>query len=98
MCSSDLNATQAVPGESPVSLPADAPVLLVGGIADPLAGAAALEPTAGALTAAGATDVRIVTWGAPGSRVVLHSGCARSAVVDFLDSPDTGEESVACPS
>lgn len=91
-------STWPVPGRSPVSVPAETPVLLVGGIADPRAGAAALEPTAGALSAAGATDVRIVTWGAPGAQVVLHSGCARGAVVDFLDDPDAAEQSTACPS
>ena len=51
-----------------------------------------------ALGAAGATDVRIVTWGAPGAQVILHSGCARGAVVDFLDDPDAAEQSTACPS
>lgn len=90
-------STWPVPGPSPVELPGTAPVMLVGGIADPVAGAAALEPTAGMLTAAGATDLRTVTWGAPGSAVVLHSGCARSAVVDFLEGPDTAEDA-ACPS
>lgn len=91
-------STWPVPGGSPVTLPADAPVLLVGGIADPLAGAAAIEPTAGELTAAGAADVRTVTWGAPGSMIVLHSGCSRDAVVAFLDDPDAAEEATACPS
>lgn len=91
-------STWPVPGGSPVTLPADSPVLLVGGIADPLAGAAAIEPTAGELTAAGAADVRTVTWGAPGSMIVLHSGCSRDAVVAFLDDPDAAEEATACPS
>lgn len=90
-------STWPVPAPSPVELPGTAPVLLVGGIADPVAGAAAMEPTAGMLTAAGATDVRMVTWGAPGSSVVLHSACARTAVVDFLADPATAEDS-ACPS
>ena len=91
-------STWPVPVESAVVLPPDVPVLLLGGIADPWAGAAALEPTAGALTAAGAADVRSVTWGAPGSRVVLHSDCARTAIVAFLEDPDAPEELTACPS
>lgn len=91
-------STWPVPGPSPVELPGPAPVLLVSGIADPRAGAAPLEPTAGSLTAAGASDLKTVTWGAPGSRVVLHSECARSAVVDFLSSPASAEQSTACPS
>lgn len=90
-------STWPVPGPAPVELPGTVPVLLVGGIADPVAGAAAMEPTAGMLTAAGATDVTMVTWGAPGSDVVVHSACARSAVVDFLADPETAEDS-ACPS
>ncbi|MCT2059810.1 alpha/beta hydrolase [Dietzia cinnamea] len=91
-------STWPVPGQVPVSVPADVPVLLLGGIADPVAGAAAVEPAAAALTAAGATEVRTLTWGAPGSRVVLHSGCARTAVTGFLADPGTAEDSAACPS
>ncbi|WP_010541639.1 alpha/beta hydrolase [Dietzia alimentaria] len=90
-------STWPVPGPTSIELPGTAPVLLAGGIADPVAGAAAVEPTAGRLTAAGASDVRRVTWGAPGSRVVVHSACARQAVVAFLDDPSTAEDS-ACPS
>ncbi|MBS7549631.1 alpha/beta hydrolase, partial [Dietzia massiliensis] len=88
-------STWPVPGQVPVSVPADVPVLLLGGIADPVAGAAAVEPAAAALTASGATDVRTLTWGAPGSRVILHSGCARTAVTGFLADPDTAEDSAA---
>lgn len=91
-------STWPVPAPSPVQLPGPAPVLLLSGIADPVAGAAPLEPTAGMLTAAGARDVRTVTWGAPGSRVLLHSSCARSAVAGFLTEPDSAEPSAACPS
>lgn len=91
-------STWPVPGPSPVELPGLAPVLLLSGIADPVAGAAPLESTAGMLTAAGASDLKTVTWGAPGSRVVLHSACARSSVVDFLSDPAAAEESAACPS
>ncbi|MDV8000357.1 alpha/beta hydrolase [Rhodococcus sp. IEGM 1408] len=91
-------STWPVPGPSPVELPGPAPVLVLGGIADPVAGAAAMEPIAGMLTAAGAGDVRTVTWGAPGSRVVLHSDCARTALASFLDDPAAAERSGACPS
>lgn len=91
-------STWPVPGESTLELPGAAPVLLMGGIADPVAGAAALEPTAGMLSAAGAGDIRVLTWGAPGSRVVLHSACARSTVTEFLADPATVDRSVACPS
>lgn len=91
-------STWPVPGPSPVELPGAVPVLLLGGTADPVAGAAMVEPTAGTLTAAGAADVRTLTWGAPGSRVLLHSACARTAVADFLDDPATAERSGACPS
>src|SRR5699024_12355491 len=66
--------------------------------ADAVAGAAPPEPAAAILTAAGAPEVRTVTWGAPGSRVVLHSACARSAVVEFMDDPAAGDGSAACPS
>lgn len=91
-------STWPVPGPAPVELPGAAPVLLLGGIADPVAGAAAVEPTAGALTGAGAPEVATVTWGAPGSRVILHSPCARAAVTGFLADPGAVEQSIACPS
>lgn len=91
-------STWPVPAASPVALPPDVPVLLSAGIADPVAGAATLEPTAGRLTAAGASDVRTVTWGAPGSAVLLHSPCGRAALLDFLDDPSDAESSTACPS
>lgn len=91
-------STWPVPGASPVDLTGPAPVLVLAGIADPVAGAAALEPTAGMLTAAGAADVRTVLWGAPGSRVLLHSACARTVLASFLDDPATAERSAACPS
>jgi pimeloyl-ACP methyl ester carboxylesterase len=91
-------STWPVPGQTTVELPGPAPVLLLGGIADPLAGAAALEPTAGRLSAAGADDLRTLTWGAPGSRVILHSDCAASAVTQFLDDPTSVDRSIACPS
>lgn len=91
-------STWPVPSPAPVELPGAAPVLLLSGIADPVAGAAPLEPTAGALTGAGAPEVATVTWGAPGSRVILHSECARAAVTDFLAEPGEVEQSSACPS
>ncbi|MFN3339981.1 MAG: alpha/beta hydrolase [Dietzia sp.] len=91
-------STWPVPGQTTVELAGPAPVLLMGGIADPVAGAAALEPTAGMLSAAGAGDIRTLTWGAPGSMVVLHSSCARSTVTEFLADPASVERSVACPS
>ncbi|WP_253919054.1 alpha/beta hydrolase [Dietzia psychralcaliphila] len=91
-------STWPVPGQTVVELAGPAPVLLMSGLADPVAGAAALEPTAGMLSAAGAGDIRTLTWGAPGSRVVLHSACARSTVTEFLADPDSVERAVACPS
>lgn len=91
-------STWPVPAPTPVQLPGAVPVLLSAGIADPVGGAAMVEPTAGLLTAAGATDVRTVTWGAPGSAVVLHSTCGRAALVDFLSDPASASESTACPS
>lgn len=91
-------STWPVPAATPVELPPTVPVLLSAGIADPVGGAAMIEPTAGRLTAAGASDVRTVTWGAPGSSVVLHSPCGRSALLDFLEDPAAAEDSTACPS
>lgn len=91
-------STWPVPPAAPVEIAPTLPVLLSAGIADPVGGAAMIEPTAGRLTAAGATDVRTVTWGAPGSGVVLHSDCGRVALIDFLDDPGAAEESAACPS
>ncbi|WP_295648266.1 alpha/beta hydrolase [uncultured Dietzia sp.] len=91
-------STWPVPAPMPLRVPPTVPVLLLAGIADPVAGAAYLEPTAGRLTAAGATEVRTVSWGAPGSAVMLHSGCAREALTTFLDDPAAAEKSTACPS
>lgn len=91
-------STWPVPAPTPIDIPGTVPVLLSASIADPVGGAALVEPTAGLLTAAGATDVRTVTWGAPGSDVVLHSACGRAALVEFLADPETASESTACPS
>lgn len=91
-------STWPVPAATSVDLSPTLPVLLSAGIADPVGGAAMIEPAAGRLTAAGATDVRTVTWGAPGTGVVLHSPCGRSALLDFLDDPAAAEDSTACPS
>lgn len=91
-------STWPAPSLASVDLPGLAPTLLLSGIADPVAGAAPLEPTAGLLTSAGATDLKTVSWGAPGSLVILHSVCARSAVVEFLTDPDSADRSAACPS
>ena len=91
-------STWPVPAATPVELSPTVPVLLSAGIADPIGGAAMIEPAAGRLTAAGATDVRTVTWGAPGSGVVLHSPCGRSALLAFLEDPASAEASAACPS
>lgn len=91
-------STWPVPDATPLEISPAIPVLLIAGIADPVAGAAYLEPTAGRLTAAGATDVRTVTWGAPGSDVLGHSSCARESLIAFLDAPTDADESTACPS
>lgn len=91
-------STWPMPPATPVELSPAVPVLLSAGIADPIGGAAMIEPTAGRLTAAGATTVRTVTWGAPGSDVILHSACGRDALLSFLDDPSSAEGSTACPS
>lgn len=91
-------STWPVPAATPVEISPAVPVLLAAGIADPIGGAAMVEPTAGRLTATGATDLRIVTWGAPGSDVILHSACGRDTLLSFLDDPDSVEDSTACPS
>lgn len=91
-------STWPVPAPAPVELSPSVPVLLSAGIADPVGGPAMVEPTAGRLTTAGATDVRTVTWGAPGSSVILHSDCGRAALIDFLADPTVAKDSTACPS
>ena len=87
-----------MPAPTPVEISPAVPVLLSADIADPIGGAAMVEPTAGRLTAAGATDLRTVTWGAPGSHVILHSACGRDTLLSFLDDPASVEDSTACPS
>lgn len=91
-------STWPVPSPGPVALTGPAPVWLASGVADPVAGAGALEPTAGLLTAVGAREVHTVTWGSPGSRALLHSSCARTALADFLADPAGAESDTACPS
>lgn len=91
-------STWPVPTPTPLEVSGPAPVWLVSGVADPVAGAGTLEPTAGLLTAAGARDVRTVAWGAPGSRALLHSSCVRGELVGFLADPGSGESDAACPS
>lgn len=91
-------STWPVPAAEKIALSPGLPVLVSAGVADPVGGAAMLEPTAGRLTAAGATDVRTVTWGAPGAAVILHSACGRAALIDFLAEPAAADDSTACPS
>ena len=91
-------STWPVPDPSPVSIPPDVPVLLLASAADPIAGAGATEPLAGALTTAGAGTVRTVTWQSPGSRVLVHSGCGRDTALRFLADPRSAKDSTACPS
>lgn len=74
----------------------DLPVLLLGGIADPVVGNAGQASVAGALGKAGARQAGL-TWQGFGHPVTNHSTCAQRILVDYLKDAKLPADGTACP-
>ncbi|CAM4517332.1 alpha/beta hydrolase [Nocardia ninae] len=72
------------------------PVLVLGGIADPVVGNAGQASVAGALGAAGARHAG-VTWQGWGHPVSNHSSCAQRTMVEYLKDAKLPADGTACP-
>ncbi|RBO96391.1 alpha/beta hydrolase [Nocardia puris] len=72
------------------------PVLVLGGVADPVVGADGASSVTGALGVAGArhATARWQGWGHP---VVNHSGCAQRLLQDYLAEARLPQDGSACP-
>ncbi|WP_459547082.1 alpha/beta hydrolase [Nocardia sp. X0981] len=73
----------------------DLPVLVLTGAGDPVTGAAQASVT-GALGAAGARHATM-TWQGWGHPVSTHSGCAQTALVEYLNDGRLPGDGTACP-
>ncbi|MEU1980332.1 alpha/beta hydrolase [Nocardia sp. NPDC019395] len=73
----------------------DLPVLVLTGAGDPVTGTAAASVT-GALGAAGARHATM-TWQGWGHPVSAHSGCAQTALVEYLKDGRLPGDGTACP-
>ncbi|OQS13654.1 hydrolase [Nocardia donostiensis] len=71
------------------------PVLVLAGVADPVAGAGQASVT-GVLGTAGARHAT-VNWQGWGHPVSAHSGCAQQAVIDYLNEAKLPADGTACP-
>ncbi|MET7769793.1 alpha/beta hydrolase [Nocardia sp. NPDC005366] len=72
------------------------PVMVIGGIADPVVGGAGPASVTGVLGAAGARHAT-VTWQGWGHPVFTHSGCAQRALLDYLKTAKLPADGTACP-
>ncbi|MBH0775081.1 alpha/beta hydrolase [Nocardia bovistercoris] len=72
------------------------PVLVLGGVADPVVGSGGSSSVTGALGAAGATHATL-TWQGWGHPVSTHSSCAQRAVVTYLKEGKLPGDGTACP-
>lgn len=83
--------TEAPPALEKLELP----VLVLAGVGDPVTGSAQASVT-GALGAAGARHATMV-WQGWGHPVSAHSGCAQTAVVEYLKDGKLPGDGTACP-
>ncbi|MFR9750288.1 alpha/beta hydrolase [Nocardia sp. 004] len=74
----------------------DIPVLVLGGVADPVVGNTGQSSVTGALGAAGARYAAL-TWQGFGHPVVTHSDCAQRAVLGYLSDGTLPADGTACP-
>ncbi|WP_280248654.1 alpha/beta hydrolase, partial [Nocardia abscessus] len=72
------------------------PVLVLGGVADPVVGNAGQSSVTGALGAAGARSAAL-SWQGFGHPVATHSTCAQRAVLDYLKDGKLPADGTACP-
>lgn len=94
----DLMACASWPAAAPMGLPDkfDRPVLVLGGIADPVVGADGRPSVTGVLGTAGAR-VSTVVWQGWGHPTFAHSGCAQQSVSDYLNEAKLPADGTACP-
>ncbi|WP_174186838.1 alpha/beta hydrolase [Nocardia barduliensis] len=72
------------------------PVLVLGGVADPVVGNAGQSSVTGALGSAGARFAAL-SWQGFGHPVSTHSACAQRAVLDYLKDGKLPADGTACP-
>ncbi|MEU4340635.1 alpha/beta hydrolase [Nocardia sp. NPDC023852] len=72
------------------------PVLVLGGVADPVVGNGGQSSVTGALGAAGARHATL-TWQGWGHPVAAHSGCAQRTLLDYLTDGKLPADGTACP-
>ncbi|MEU2122270.1 alpha/beta hydrolase [Nocardia niwae] len=72
------------------------PVLVLGGVADPVVGNGGQSSVTGALGSAGARHAAL-SWQGFGHPVATHSGCAQRAVLDYLKDGKLPADGTACP-
>ncbi|MEV0292628.1 alpha/beta hydrolase [Nocardia sp. NPDC050710] len=72
------------------------PVLVLGGIADPVVGNGGLASVTGALGTSGARHATM-NWQGWGHPVVTHSGCAQRALLEYLKDAKLPADGTACP-
>ncbi|MFQ6330154.1 alpha/beta hydrolase [Nocardia sp. CWNU-33] len=89
-------AAWPVAGAPPLPAKLDLPVLVLGGIADPVVGTSGQASVTGALGAAGARHAS-VAWQGWGHPVFTHSGCAQQALLDYLKDAKLPKDGTACP-
>lgn len=72
------------------------PVLVLGGVADPVVGNGGQSSVTGALGAAGARHATL-SWQGWGHPVFTHSGCAQTAMLNYLKEATLPADGSACP-
>ncbi|WP_435592743.1 alpha/beta hydrolase [Nocardia sp. bgisy118] len=85
-----------VAGAPPLPEKFTLPVLVLGGIADPVVGNGGQASVTGALGAAGARHAS-VNWQGWGHPVFTHSGCAQRLLLDYLKEARLPQDGSACP-
>lgn len=88
----------AWPVSTPPALPEKVgiPVLVLGGVADPVVGNGGQSSVTGAIGSAGARHAAL-SWQGFGHPVSTHSGCAQRAVLDYLKDGKLPADGTACP-
>ncbi|RJO72941.1 alpha/beta hydrolase [Nocardia panacis] len=74
----------------------DLPVLILGAAADPVVGTGGQASVSGALGAAGARHAT-VTWQGFGHPAFSHSGCAQTAILEYLKEAKLPADGTVCP-
>lgn len=89
-------AAWPVASAAPLPEKLELPVLVLVGIADPVAGQGGQASVTGALGSAGARTA-VLSWQGWGHPVAAHSSCAQRAMVDYLKEATLPSDGSACP-